>query len=160
MSRLRIGDPAPGFDAVAHDGSRQSLPEILDGGPLVLFFYPKDETRGCIAEVCAFRDAYEDFVDAGAHVVGVSSDSTDSHQSFAAHHRLPFPLIPDPRGELRRAYRVPRTFGILPGRVTYVIGADGCIEHVFSSQFRPDEHIAEALRIVRRLRAPDVVDPG
>ena len=81
----------------------------------MLFFYPKDGTAVCTKEACSFRDAYEDFVQAGAVVIGVSSDSAESHQAFASGHRLPFVLLADADGSLRKAFGVPKTLGIMPG---------------------------------------------
>jgi peroxiredoxin Q/BCP len=148
---LRVGDRAPAFSRTAHDGRTvevgAELPEVL-----VLYFYPADETLGCTMEACRFRDDYEDFVGAGAMVVGVSPDGLDKHRGFAEHHRLPFPLLSDADGELRRLYDVRRTLGIISGRVTYVIDREGMIRHVFSSQLRARQHVEEALAIVRRLR--------
>lgn len=116
---------------------------------MVLYFYPKDETPGCKRQACAFRDSYRDFADAGAEVIGVSSDSDDSHRSFAAHHELPFRLLADGDGSLRKAFGVPKTLGLLPGRVTYLIDSGGIVRHVFSSQLAPERHIKEALAILR-----------
>jgi peroxiredoxin Q/BCP len=117
-----------------------------------LYFYPKDETPGCTAEACTFRDAYEDFTDAGAVVIGVSADSLSSHEKFAAHHRLPFVLISDEDGTLRRAYDVPSSMlGMLPGRVTYVIDREGKVQHVFNSQIQAKRHVKEALEVVKRI---------
>lgn len=119
----------------------------------VLYFYPADETPGCTAEACSFRDEYERFTEAGAVVVGVSRDSLDSHRKFAEHHRLPFKLISDADGELRRKYQVKATLGLLPGRVTFVIDKRGSIAHAFSSQLRATKHVQEALAVVQRLSA-------
>jgi peroxiredoxin Q/BCP len=119
--------------------------------PVVLFFYPKDNSAVCTREACAFRDAYEDFVAAGATVVGVSSDTAESHQQFAAQHRLPFLLATDADGSLRRAFGVSKTLGIIPGRVTFVIDRQGVVRHVFSGQFVADRHVREALAAVRAL---------
>lgn len=118
---------------------------------VVLFFYPKDETPVCTKEACSFRDAYEDFVQAGAVVIGVSSDPAESHRAFAAGHRLPFVLLTDHDGSLRKAYGVPKTLGILPGRVTYVIDKEGVVRHIFSSQLSAERHVTEALNVVRQL---------
>ncbi len=118
---------------------------------MVLYFYPADETTGCTREACRFRDDYERFVDAGAEVVGVSGDSLKSHRSFADHHRLPFALLSDSDGELRRMYGVKRTLGLVPGRVTFVIDREGVVRHVFESQLRATQHVDEALTVVRRL---------
>jgi peroxiredoxin Q/BCP len=150
---IEVGQPAPGFERVAHEGSsistRPPLPQVL-----VLYFYPKDETAGCTAQACAFRDSFEAFVDAGAIVVGVSDDSLETHRSFAEHRRLPFPLLADESGELRKAFDVPNWLGILRNRVTFVIDKGGIVRHAFQSQLRATQHVEEALRIVRQLARP------
>lgn len=120
---------------------------------MVLFFYPKDNTGGCTAEVCAFRDSYEVFTDAGATVVGISSDSVDSHAGFAGKHRLPFTLLSDGGGRVRAQFGVPRTLGLIDGRVTYVIDTDGIIRHQFRSQSNIGQHVTGALEVVRSLTA-------
>jgi thioredoxin-dependent peroxiredoxin len=151
MKPIQTGDRAPTFTAQAHNGQQISLADFLGKNVVVLYFYPKDDTPVCTKEACAFRDAYEDFVQAGAVVIGVSSDSPERHQAFASGHRLPFLLLADVGGALRKAFGVPKTLGLLPGRVTYVIDKTGIVRHVFSSQFSADRHVAEALEIVRKL---------
>lgn len=149
---LRTGQQAPEFETTTHKGEPLSLAKFRGEKAVVLYFYPKDETPGCTAEACTFRDAYEDFVDAGAVVVGVSADSLDKHERFAANHRLPFELISDPDGTLRRKYDVPNSMlGILPGRVTYVIDREGKIAHAFNSQIQAKRHVKEALDVVKRI---------
>lgn len=150
---LRVGDRAPAFTRTAHDGQSIEVGAGARPNVLVLYFYPADETLGCTMEACRFRDEYEDFVEAGATVVGVSPDGPDKHRGFAEHHRLPFPLLSDEDGELRRKYDVRRSLGLIPGRVTYVIDRQGVIRHVFSSQLRAKQHVEEALGVVRRLDA-------
>ena len=118
-----------------------------------LYFYPKDETPGCTAEACSFRDSYEVFREAGAEVVGVSSDSTSSHDRFATRHRLPFTLLSDEGGRVRKRYGVRPTLGILPGRVTYVIDGSGVVRHVFSSQTGVQRHVQEALDALKEIQA-------
>lgn len=130
---------------------RVSLRELLRGRALVVYFYPKDDTPGCTAQACSFRDSYEDFVAAGADVVGVSSDEPDSHARFAERHRLPFKLLTDEGGAARRAFGVGSTLGLFPGRVTFVADANGIVRHVFESQLRVGRHIDEALRVVKTL---------
>jgi thioredoxin-dependent peroxiredoxin len=149
---LRIGERAPDFEKTTHKGETLSLAQLRGQKAVVLYFYPKDETPGCTAEACSFRDAYEDFTDAGAVVIGVSPDSLDKHEQFAAHHRLPFELISDEDGALRREYDVsPSMLGLLPGRVTYVIDREGTIQHVFNSQIQARRHVSEALAVVKRI---------
>jgi len=147
---LGAGDRIPEVTLQGRDGP-VPLSSLL-GKRLVLFFYPKDDTPGCTAEACSFRDEYQAFVDAGAEVIGVSSDDGASHAAFAGRHRLPFPLLSDPGEIARNAFGIPRTLGLLPGRATFVIDADGTVLHAFNSQFAPTKHVAEALTILRGAR--------
>ena len=148
---IAVGQRAPAVDHEAHDGSRIVIGDGGDQTITVLYFYPADETKGCTAQACSFRDDYEAFEDAGARVVGVSGDSLDKHRSFAENHRLPFPLISDRSGALRKAYDVRRTLGLIPGRVTFVIDAKGVVRHVFDSQLRATQHVREAVEVVKSL---------
>jgi peroxiredoxin Q/BCP len=145
---VKPGDTAPDFALPDAAGKVVKLSQ-LQGRPVVLYFYPKDETPGCTLEACAFRDQYEDFTDAGAEVIGVSSDSSASHEKFAKRHRLPFTLLSDADGALRKRYGVPSTLGLLPGRVTFVIDANGVVRHVFNSQLAATRHVSEALDAIR-----------
>ena len=143
-----IGSPAPDFTLPDQDGSAVSL-SSLRGQWVVVYFYPKDDTPGCTAESCSFRDSHEAFTDAGARVIGISSDSVASHRAFASKHSLPFTLLADEGGVVRKQFGVGRTLGLLPGRVTYVIDPQGFVRHEFSSQFKPKKHIDEALAVIR-----------
>jgi thioredoxin-dependent peroxiredoxin len=147
--RLHVGDRVPDFTLPDQTGRATSLGELLGGGWLVLYFYPKDDTPGCTAEACLFRDEHQTFAEAGARVVGVSSDDVDSHRRFVEKCRIPFTLLSDRGGALRARFGVPRTLGLLDGRVTYVVDAGGTIRHVFNSQIRARQHVAEALRLIR-----------
>ena len=155
MPALKIGDPAPEVSAGTQDGGRFALADFRDKHVVVLFFYPADGTAICTAEACAFRDSYEDFVKAGAVVIGVSGDSLENHRKFAVDHKLPFLLASDPQGEVRRAFGVPKTLGIFPGRVTYVIDKQGVIRLTFNAQFTGSGHVKEALEVVRELAQRD-----
>ena len=148
MKKIRIGDRAPDFSATTQDGSTIQLSDFLEKQAVVLFFYPRDGTRFCTKEACSFRDSYQKFIDAGAAVVGVSSDSAESHRDFAHQHNLPFPLISDADGALRKAFGVPRTLGLFPGRVTYVFDRTGIVRLIFSAQLATEEHVRQALRAV------------
>lgn len=150
---IAVGDQAPDFRLRDQHGKEVSLANFRGSKAVVLYFYPKDETPGCTKEACSFRDSYEDFVKAGAEVIGVSGDSVAKHQAFAQHHRLPFTLLADEGNALRKAYGVPATLWILPGRVTYVIDKGGVVRHVFDSQLQATKHIGEALVVIRQLAA-------
>jgi peroxiredoxin Q/BCP len=149
---LQPGDPAPDFTLPDGDGKMVSLADFRGRNEVVLFFYPKDNTPGCTREACSFRDSFEAFCDAGAEVIGISSDSGDSHRQFAQRFRLPFVLLSDPEGTARARYGVAKTLGILPGRVTFLIDRQGIIRFVFASQFQPAQHVARALRALEELR--------
>jgi peroxiredoxin Q/BCP len=148
---LGAGDRAPDFTLDDQDGQPVSLGDFRGRKNVVVYFYPKDDTPGCTKESCAFRDQYEAFADAGAEVIGISSDSSASHKAFAAKHRLPFRLLADTSGKVRAAFGVPRTAGLLPGRVTYVIDREGVIRHAFNSQLAATRHVDEAIEVLRRL---------
>jgi peroxiredoxin Q/BCP len=145
VAQFEVGDRAPDFSATTYDGNKIRLADFLGKRALVLFFYPKDGTPICTKEACAFRDSYEQFIDAGADVIGVSGDTDESHRTFARQHKLSFPLISDADGSLRKAFAVPKTMGLFPGRVTYVIDQAGIIRQIFSAQFASDEHVRKAL---------------
>lgn len=151
MSGLKKGDQAPEFSASNQRGEQVRLSDFLGKQPLVLFFYPADESPICTKEACAFRDAYQDFLTAGAAVLGVSRDGSDKHQRFVERHRLPYDLLCDADGRLRDSFGVPKSLGLLPGRVTYVIDQQGVIQHQFSAQLAADKHVQEALRVLRQL---------
>ncbi len=148
---LKPGDRMPDLELPGNGDKPVRLHDYLGQKTLIVYFYPKDETAGCTAEACSFRDAYEDFTAAGAEVIGISADSVKSHESFAAHHRLPFVLLSDRGGAAREAFGVGKTFGLLPGRVTFVIDRGGIVRHVFESQIRFGKHVTEALDVVKRL---------
>ena len=150
---IRVGDRAPDFTLPDQDGQAASLQALLTAGGLVLYFYPKDDTPGCTVEACLFRDENQTFADAGARVVGISSDSVESHRSFADKCRIPFTLLSDRGGAVRARFGVPKTLGLIDGRVTYVIDGQGTVRHIFNSQIRPRKHVEEALRLVRSMRA-------
>jgi peroxiredoxin Q/BCP len=149
---VQIGDTAPDFTLPSQSGERVSLKDFIGKKSVVLYFYPKDDTPGCTAQACAFRDSYEVFRDAGAEVIGVSDDSSASHEKFATKYRLPFTLLSDTGKQLRKLYGVPSTLGLLPGRVTYIIDKNGIVRHIFNSQFNFKGHIEEALKTLRELQ--------
>ncbi|MDX1331742.1 MAG: peroxiredoxin [Robiginitalea sp.] len=148
---LPIGSAMPEFSLKDQEGNLFHSAEHLGEKPLVIFFYPKDFTPGCTAEACAFRDHYEDFTDAGALVIGISSDSQASHRNFANRHRLPFILLSDPSKEVRRKFRVKnRLLNLLPGRETFVVDKKGKIVMTFDGM-QASGHVPRALKALKKL---------
>jgi peroxiredoxin Q/BCP len=148
---VKVGDSAPDFALPNQSGEMVSLKDFIGKKIIVLYFYPRDFSLGCTAEACAFRDSYEVFKEAGAEVVGVSSQSVDSHKRFASSNALQFILLSDEDGRVRKLYGASSAFGLIAGRVTYVIDKKGIVRHVFSSQLNPTKHIEEALRIIKEI---------
>jgi len=148
---LKVGDKAPDFTLPSPGGKPVTLSQLYADKTVVVFFYPKDGTPGCTVEACSFRDSYESFVDAGAEVVGISSDSVDSHERFIGKHKLPMTMLSDEGGKVRALYGVKSTLGLMPGRATFVIDRQGVVRHVFVSQLRAGAHVGEALSVVREL---------
>ena len=134
-------------------GDNVILSEFLEKKNVVLYFYPKDETPGCIKEACTFRDNYEQLTSLGAEVLGVSGQSVESHKSFATHYGLPFILLADVDNKVRELYGVPSTMGILPGRVTYIIDKKGVVRHVFVSHTHAQRHVEEAKKILTEIES-------
>jgi peroxiredoxin Q/BCP len=148
---IQVGDQVPVFTAKKQDGGTFDLQDYL-GKPLVIYFYPKDFTPGCTTQACSFRDFYQDFQDLGAEVIGISSDTTASHEAFQEKYKLPFILLSDYDRKIRKAFGVPTSlFGLLPGRVTYVIHPDGTVKMVFNSMSAKN-HITKALEMVREFQ--------
>ncbi|WP_414575667.1 peroxiredoxin [Anabaena sp. CCY 9402-a] len=150
---VKVGDTAPDFALPAQNGSTVSLSDFRGNKSVVLYFYPKDDTPGCTAESCAFRDQYEVFQNAGAEVIGVSGDSRESHQKFAAKYSLPFTLLSDQGDQVRKLYGATAAFGLFPGRVTYVIDKEGIVQYVFDSMLNFKGHVEEALKTLQNLAA-------
>lgn len=147
--RIKIGAAAPHFKLKDQDGNEFDSHQCIGKQPLVLFFYPKDHTPGCKAEVCSFRDHYEDFEAHGAKVIGVSSDSEKSHHKFSKRHRLPFLLLSDPSNTVHRLYNVSRQlFGLISKRITFIINAEGIIIEIHDS-FMATSHIKQSLNALK-----------
>ncbi|MEJ8800660.1 peroxiredoxin [Pontibacter sp. H249] len=148
---IKVGDKAPDFELTRQDGGFFRLKDLLQEKNVVLYFYPKDSTPGCTKQACEFRDQYEAFKEHGAEVVGISSDSVDSHKRFERVHHLPFILLSDKGGRVRKLYGVPRKLGILPGRVTYIIDKEGVVQYIFNSMTKPLEHVKTAIEVLENL---------
>jgi thioredoxin-dependent peroxiredoxin len=148
---LKIGDSVPNFAAKDAHGQDFNVGALVGKKPFVIYFYPKDNTPGCNAQACSFRDQYEEFIDLGAEVVGISSDSAASHEKFADKYKLPFILLSDTNKKIKRLFGVPdKLFGLLPGRVTYVVDKNGIIQFIFDSM-NPINHIPKALKMIKKL---------
>ena len=145
MSDLKPGAPAPDFELPDQNGKLVRLSQYRGKRPVVIYFYPKDDTGGCTAQACSFRDGFPRFEAVDAEILGISDDSVESHRKFAAKYSLPFTLLSDKGGAVRKLYVVKKTLGIIPGRVTYVVGRDGNLLHIFSSQTAFQRHVEEAL---------------
>ncbi|MEL3898935.1 thioredoxin-dependent thiol peroxidase [Treponema phagedenis] len=146
---LTVGKKAPAFTLKNEDEESVKLSQFK-GKKIVLYFYPRDNTSGCTTEACAFRDVYDDILDKGAVVIGISPDSESSHAKFKAKHALPFYLLADPEKEVIQKYEAwgeksmfgKKYFGVV--RSTYIIDEEGKITHVFP-KVSPKNHAAEIL---------------
>ncbi len=147
---MKVRDTAPGFTLLDQDGKAFVLHEHLGTKGLVVFFYPKDDSGVCTTEVCAFRDRYETFLKLGVEVVGISGDSISSHRNFAAKHKLTFPILSDPDGEVRKLFGVPKALGFMPGRVTYLLDRDGVVVSITNDLLHAEKHIEEAIAKLQR----------
>ena len=150
---VKVGETAPDFTLPSQTGSSVSLKDFRGKKSVVVYFYPKDDTPGCTTQACAFRDSYQVFSDAGAEVIGISEDSQQSHQQFAAKHNLPFTLLSDTGNKVRQLYGVPATLWVLPGRVTYVIDEQGVVQHIFDSMLNFKAHVQEALKTLQTIKS-------
>nr|WP_315176748.1 peroxiredoxin [uncultured Flavobacterium sp.] len=149
---IELGDVMPHFTAVDTHGNTFYSRDYVGKKPLVIYFYPKDNTPGCTAQACSFRDKYQDFTDLGAEVIGISSDSVDSHDTFAKRYRLPFILLSDTDKKIRKLFGVPSgLLGILPGRVTYIVDKEGKVILVFDNSINAIKHIPVALEAIKKI---------
>ena len=149
---IQIGDKCPDFQLSDATGKMIQISEFIGKKKLVIYFYPKDDTPGCTKEACSFRDSYEDFKNFDCEVIGISSDDEQKHAAFASRHKLPFILLSDKDKVARKLFRVPgNLFGLIPGRVTYIIGIDGIVKGIYNSQTNPLGHIEKALELIKTM---------
>ena len=149
---IQIGNKCPDFQLPDAKGKMIRISDFIGNKKLVIYFYPKDDTPGCTKEACSFRDSYEDFKDYDCEVIGISSDDEQKHAAFASRHQLPFILMADKDKVARKLFGVPgNLFGLIPGRVTYIIGIDGIVKGIYNSQTNPLGHIEKALELVKGL---------
>ena len=148
--KLKVGDRIPSFSLKDQNDKLRTSDEF--NKPLVLFFYPKDDTPGCTIEACGFRDKYDLFKILGAEVWGISNGNSQSHLDFANKNNLPYPLLCDINNILRRKFGVPKKLGFIEGRVTYIIDSNGIIIHIFEDLLNGPAHIKEAIRALKQLQ--------
>lgn len=146
---LKVGDTLPNFTAKESNGTIFNSQDFIGKQPLVIYFYPKDDTPGCTVQACSFRDHYQEFKDLGAEVIGISSDSMQSHIRFKSKFNLPFILLSDHDKKLRKLFDVANNFLILPGRETFVVDTNGTIQMIFNSM-SAKIHITKALEILKK----------
>lgn len=149
---LNTGDEAPDFEAKDDTGKTVSFYSLLSDKPVILYFYPKDETPGCTTEACSFRDNWDEFSSRGVRVIGVSSDSVESHRKFKEHRKLPFTLISDEGARIRKLYQA--TGFLIPPRISYIIGGDRKIISSYNSQMNPTAHVKLAIEKIKSLEKP------
>ena len=143
----------PQFTLADQNGDLFSLDSVLGKVKLVIYFYPKDDSPGCTAEACYFRDQFEVFNDADARIIGISGQSVESHKKFAEKYKLSYTLLSDEGNKIRKLFGVPTNFlGLLPGRVTYVADKSGKVVFVFDSQTQTKKHVDDALEILKGLK--------
>jgi peroxiredoxin Q/BCP len=146
---LQVGQTAPDFELPDAKGELVRLYDLLSKGWVVLFFYPKDNTPGCTAQACSFRNSYQEFRTLGAQIFGISADSQESHQGFSEQQSLPYPLLSDQDGQVAKAFGVKKTLGLLPGRATFVIAPDRTVRLAYASQLNPESHQQKALEVLK-----------
>lgn len=148
---LKVGDIIPEFTAQDAYGNVFKSENIIGKSPVVIYFYPKDDTPGCTAQACGFRDNYEIFKEHGAEVIGISSDTVIAHENFASKYKLPFTLLSDSDNKIRNVFGVQSDFfGLIPGRVTYVVDNNGIIVMIFDS-ILASKHIVKALNAIKKI---------
>jgi len=137
---LKTGAKAPEFLLNTHEGIETSLSDLLQNGPLILYFYPADFTPGCTKEACSIRDIHKDIQAVGLQVAGISPQDEDSHQRFREEHNLPFILFSDPEKVAIKMYDVDGPFGVGVRRATFLIGQDRSINDAMMADVRIDRH--------------------
>jgi len=148
---LKAGQEAPNFSLPDQNDNSVSLLDFRGKKNVIIFFYPKDNTPGCTAQSCSFRDNYSAFNELNTQVIGVSQDSVESHKDFSQRNQLSYPILCDADGSVRKLYGLKKLFGLIPDRVSFAINKNGIIQHVFCSQFQSTKHIEEMLNACRKI---------
>tara|TARA_R110001583_G_scaffold4351_4_gene25259 strand:- start:18891 stop:19418 length:528 start_codon:yes stop_codon:yes gene_type:complete len=150
MKKIEVGDKVPSFELFDQNGNLFFVNAEI-GKSMVIYFYPKDDTPGCVKEACKFRDEFEKFKDLNVIVIGISGDNVASHKKFEEKYNLPFTLLADVNNSVRKLFGVPKSMLFLPGRVTYVIDKNGIVQYTFNSQFGAEKHIENSLQKLNEL---------
>ncbi len=146
QNKIQVGDRIPEFKLLDQNGDEFNSLKYIGNTAMVIYFYPKDDTPGCTKEACKFRDSYEEFTDRNVKVIGISADNTKSHKDFAAKYNLPFTLLSDTDNKIRKIFGVKANmFGMIPGRVTYVIDKQGDVKFIYENALNAEKHIDKAL---------------
>jgi peroxiredoxin Q/BCP len=157
MKKIQIGDTIPAFTLKDQNGNDFDISSLLGRKKLVIFFYPEDGSLNCTREACYFRDLSDVFDEVDAFIIGISGQSVESHKEFAEKNGLKYTLLSDTRNIVRKLFGVPgKVFGLIPGRVTYVIDRSGKVVYIFDSQTETQRHADEALKICLLLKRTDV----
>jgi len=150
-SKIQVGDKTPNFSLKDQNNTVFNSADFIGEKAMIIYFYPKDDTPGCTKEACSFRDEFEDFTKLNVEVIGISSDSVESHKKFAAKYNLPFTLLADTKKEVQKLFGVPKSIlGMIPGRVTYVVDKNGTVIYIFNSLRNAEQHIVEAKKALEK----------
>lgn len=153
MKKIEVGDVVPIFTLKDQDGKLFNLANVLGKKNLVLFFYPKDDSPGCTKQACYFQDMFKVFEQNDAIVIGISSQTVESHKKFVDKNNLRYPLLSDEGNKIRNLFGVPTNlWGLIPGRVTYVVDKTGTVLYTFNSQRDVTKHVDESIRILKNLK--------
>jgi peroxiredoxin Q/BCP len=157
MEKIQIGDTIPAFSLKDQYGNDFDISSLLGRKKLVIFFYPQDGSLNCTKEACYFRDLSDIFEEADAVLIGISEQSVESHKEFAENNKLTYTLLSDSKNIVRKLFGVPnKLFGLITGRVTYVVDRTGKVVYIFDSQLETQRHADEALKICLLLKRTDV----
>ena len=153
MEKLVAGSTVPEFELKDQHGHLFKLESVLGKKNMVIYFYPKDDSPGCIKEACSFRDQFEVFKEADAMILGISEQSVESHRQFAQKHRLNYTLLSDTGNKVRKLFGVQgNLFGLIPGRVTYVVNKEGKVIYLFNSQMQAKKHVENTLQKLQEMK--------
>ena len=149
--KLKEGLRFPDFSLLDDQGKEFRLNRDVNTKYTVLYFYPKDETPGCTKQACFFRDSYNEFKEYDCEIIGISGDRQTSHERFKSNHNLPFKLLSDVQGKLRKKLELPKDFfGLSPGRITFLINSELEILFIFRSSLNMESHISSVLSFLKK----------